>query len=807
MSGLLYDVRDAFRAVRRAPGFTLVATLTLAVGIGANTAIFGMLDRLLLRGMPVEAPERLVRVVTDRGEDGINHNLSYRTYTDLRAQRSAFAGVLASTSIQLGMGGSDGSTRVVGEAVSGDYFDVLGIRPAAGRWFSPDEDRVGTPEAVVVLSHSFWTRGFDTDPGIVGRTIRLNDRPFTVVGVAPEGFTGLTRGASADLWIPLPASALVTDLGEYITRETTTWLDVLARLAPGLSRDRAQAALAVWDGARSREGLLPDGQATRLLDGREGLTIRADAVERSFTVLMGAVGVLLLIACANVAGLLLIRATGRRREFAVRLALGAGRRRMIRQLFTESLVLAALGGALGILVALWATGLLGAYRTPGGEAITLATGLDRRVLAFATLVSLATAVLFGLFPAFRASRPDLLPALKDAPLRARHRVDLRDLLVVGQVALSVVLLVGAALLVRTVRNLESLPVGFDPRGVLLAGMDLEASHYDRERGMAFYDGLLDRMRTLPGVEAATLATTVWPNPGGSNWSGLRLEGFTGSEDDVSFDVNRVGPRYFETLRVPLLRGRGFDARDRGTLSVAVVNETMARRYWPDQDPVGRKIYLDSTRYVEIVGVANDGKYRELREAPQATVFFPILQGPQPHATLLVRVAGNPLAQAPAVRRTIAALDPNVPVFDLRSLESYVGFARSREQLAASVVGLFSLVALGLAALGLYGVLAAGVEQRTREIGVRVALGAGPGMVTGLFLRRAALLVAVGLALGALGALGATGIARDLLFGVTPTDPASFLVVAAVLAAAAAAAAFFPVRRAVRLDPVEALRHE
>jgi predicted permease len=807
----IQDVRYALRGLRRSPGFTLTAVVTLGVGIGANTAIFALLDRLLLRPLPVAAPERLVQVVTDRGENGVNYNLSLPAVEVLREERAAFTGVLASTPLSLGLSGPHGTTQIPGAAVSGDYFTTLGLTPAAGRWFTIEEAVFGRPEQVAVVSHGFWVRSLAADAGALGRDIRLNDRPFTVIGVAPAGFDGLVRGGTVDVWVPLSTAPLLNDMGSCPERPGCSWLDVFARLAPGVSRETAAAALAAGDAARIAAGSQFEGERRVLRDGAAGLVFRVGVVEKPLTILMAAVGVLLVIACGNVAALLLVRARGRRRELAVRLALGAGRARLTRQLLTESILLAGLGGTLGLLIAGWSAGFLAGYRAPGGAALVVASGLDGRVLAFAALVSCATVLLFGLVPAFGGSRTALAPALKDAlPNDGRGRrwaLELRDGLVIGQVALAVVLVVGAALLVRTVRNLGALDVGFDPVGVVLADLDVEMRQYDRPRTVTFYQSVQERVAALPGVTAATVATTVWPNPGGWNWGGLRLEGFAGTEDEVSFDVNQVGPDYFGTLGIPLVAGRALDRRDDTGPLVAVINETMARRYWPAGDALGRRIYRDSTTAIEVVGIARDGKYRDLREAPQATLFLPFAQVPRPSATLLVRAAGDPLALVPALRAAVTAVDPGVPVFDLRTLETHVGFARARERLAADVVAVFGAVSLGLAALGLYGVLADGVRQRTREIGVRVALGARPADVTGLFLRRATGLVAAGAALGGIGALAATRLVRDLLFGVASADPASFLAAAGALVGAGLLAAFLPARRAARLDPMEALRHE
>ncbi len=812
MDTLLQDLRYAVRTLARTPTFTLAAVATLALGIGATTAIFTVLDRALIRRLPVEDPGRLVHVVTER-DGGTNYNLSYPAFADLLTER-AFAGVAAHSAAILTLAVGDGVERVEGAAVSHGFFAALGVRLLAGREFTADEDRPGAAQDVVVLSHALWRRRFPGDPATVGATIRLNDRPFTVVGITAPAYTGLMRGAVEEAWIPLSlAGAFYAP--DFAERRGMSWLNVLARLAPGTSRAQATAALDVLDAQRRQDGRLPRTSRTRLLGGERGLLASVADLERPLNVLMAAVTLVLAIACANVAGLLLARASGRRREIAVRQSLGAGRSRLVRQLMTEGFVLAAAGSGAGLMVALWLGEALPIVRTGFGDPLAIPRGFDGRMLAFAALASVVTALAFGLLPALATTRPDVTRDLRDGgglTARPGRRVGARDALVVAQVALSVLVLAGAGVLVRSVLQLRAVPAGFDAGGVVLASFDLRSRGYDAEARRALYARTAEQLAALPGVDVASFASTITPNPGGSNWDGIRLEGSTANPDDVSFDVNQVGPSYFEALRIPVVAGRGILPTDRpGAPPVVVVNQAMARRYWPGQNPVGRRLWVGTdttTPAVEIVGVVPDGKYRSLREEPSPMAYFPALRGAPWQATLIVRGAGgDPGALAAAIRRAMREVDPQLPLFNLRTLEDHVAVAYSRETLVAALATGLGVVALALSAVGLFGLLSYAVARRTREIGVRVALGARRADVLRLVIGQGIARAALGVAIGVPAALVAVRFVRSLLFGVGPADPLAFATATAVLGVVALAACLGPAHRAARIAPMEALRHE
>jgi predicted permease len=813
MEGIIQDLRYAVRMLRRSPVFAAVAVISIAIGIGANTAIFTLLDAVLLRALPVAEPERLAFIQSDRGES-INADFSYPNYVTVRDGSEVFDGLAAVSPISLAVAENAAAQQVEGEAVSGNYFSVLGVPAARGRFFTATEDREGAGEPVVVLSHRLWMREFGGDVGALGRTVRLAGHPFTMIGVAPDRFHGLRRGIHADFWIPLSQYRTVTG-DDFFARPQVSWLVLVGRLRPGLTRESADAALAPFTDTFRAEGRFGESERVILADASKGQTGDVSDIATPLKILMGAVAILLLIACANVANLLLARSSGRSREIAVRLSVGATRGRLARQLLTESMLLALIGASAGVFVAVWGVDALSRFRPPTGASIAVDARVDARVLAFTASVAIVTGLLFGLAPALQLRRWDLANTLRGGPARSPGRFGTRGLIVAAQVALSLVLLFGAGLLGRSLRNLASVELGFATRDALVADIDLTSRQYTPQAGGQFYRELLRRLRATPGVEYATAATTVWPHPYGSSVGDiLQLEGYTPASPNelVEYDLNRVGPDYFETTETPIVLGRSFEPRDfeSGAARVVVINETMARRYWPEQSPVGRLIRepvnpgSPPNPPIEIIGVAADGKYRSLREEPTFVVYTPLVNL-RAFAKLIVRTRGEPVAFASDLRRVIAELDPGVPVYDVRTMREHVGLALSQDRMAALLTSSFGALALLLATIGLYGVVSYFVAQRTREIGVRMALGARRSDVLGMVVRRALGLVSLGLLVGLAGAFAVARALESVLFGLSATDPLTFVVATLVLTAVAILASYLPAQRAARVDPVRALR--
>jgi predicted permease len=823
---LLLDLRHAIRQLCKTPVFTLVAALSLGLGIGANTAVFSLVNGALLKPLPVRDPGRVVALFTSDYSGSDYGGTSYPDFLDFRERSDAFEGLSAYVLQPVAFAGLEGqSARLWAELATADYFATLGLPIARGRALGPEDDR---PEAsAAVLSHDLWQRRFGGDPGVVGRALTLSGRTFTVVGVAAPGFAGLVRGLAADLWLPLAARpALDPDSGS-LTDRGARGLRVLGRLRPGGGMQAAQAQLAVladqmhraypdeWSDVRGgprRISLLPESGVR--IDPRMSGPLAAFSA-----LLMGVVGLVLLIACANIAGFVLTRAAERRREVAIRLSLGAGRARVVRQFLTENLLLAALGGALGWLVAVWATSLVAALRLPLPLPIRFETAPDARVLAFALLASLATGIALGLAPALQASSPDLLAALRDeARTGAGRRSHARQVFVIAEVALCLVLLVGGGLFLKSLRNATAIDPGFEPRNVLLLSADLGLAGYDANRAAAFETGLAERLRRVAGVEAAGLAAAMPLDPHAQARRRVRVPGYPEKPgEDMEVRLGVVGAGYFEALGIPILRGRGFRTADRPDgPGVVVVNETFAGRFWPGEDAIGRTFRTgDDGPELEVVGVARNGKYGSLSEDPLPFFYEPYVQdfrfarrlGAFMPAAIAVRTTGDPLALAAALRDAVQSLDARLPVYGPRTLEQHLGVALLPARVAGYALGVFGLLGLGLASLGLAGIVAYSVSQRTHEIGVRVALGASRSDVLRMVLGEGMRLTLAGLALGLLLAAPAARMISGFLLGLSAGDPAIFMGVVALLTLTGLLACYVPARRALRVDPMAALRRE
>ncbi|MFP5262471.1 MAG: ABC transporter permease [Blastocatellia bacterium] len=822
METMLQDLRYGFRMLIKRPGFTAVAVLSLALGIGANTAIFSFVNAILLRPLPVSAPDELMFVFSGKADSPYGVS-SYPDYVDYRDRNEVFSGLAAYSGAGVSMAAGDEAEALSGAIVTGNYFDVLGVKFAMGRGFLPEEDQTPGERPVAVISYKLWQRRFGGDAGVLGRDVVLNGRGFTVIGVAPAAFNGTAVGQSIDIYVPMMMQSLVRPpRGGYsgeqdadmLTKRGPRWLNMVGRLKPGVTREQAQAAMGAIAGQLEQTYQATNkGLGVTLFPVSKGdPEVRSQAVLVSSS-LMAVVGLVLLIACFNVANLLLSRASTRRKEISIRLALGAGRFRLVRQLLTESMLLAVMGGAVGVLLALWITDLLQTVNPPANIfPLRLDLTLDGRVLAFSLLLSLATGLIFGLAPALQASKPDLVPALKDeAAGGGQRRFNLRNLFVIGQVAVSLVVLISAGLFLRSLRNAEAIDPGFDVRNVLNVPLNINLLKYTKPQGRDFYQQVIEKVESLPGVKSATLAR-VLPLSGSSRQSIIYVEGQEPppQEHPNVVNANVVGLRYFETLGIPLLRGRDFTAQDReGAPGVVVVSETFARRFWPAEDPVGKRISLRAQNgpFIEVVGVARDAKYITLGEEPRSMMYLPLLQNHETGMTMHVRTAGDPMSVAAGVRGSVASLEKNLPTYDLKSMSEQLGSSLFPARLGAMLLAIFGLLALSLAAVGVYGVMGYSVARRTREIGIRMALGARRGDVLKLVLKEGMAMVGVGVALGLLGSFFATGVLVNFLYGVSVTDPVTFAVIPLLLSGVALAASFIPARRATKVDPLVALRYE
>jgi len=821
METLWQDLRYAIRTLGKTRGLTAVAILSLALGIGANTTIFTFINGLLLRPPMVHDPERLLEVWqrnTTRGSGiGSDMQLSFPEYEHYRDHNSTFTEMGAFTGETPAMiwnrAGEGETLRAA--LVSANFFSILGIQPTLGRGFLPEEDRDATATPVVVLSHAMWEQRLGSDPAIVGKTLTLNGGSYTVVGVAPAAFTGLIVGFSPDVWTPMSMQRAVSP-GLNLNERRMHWLLAVGRLKPGVTRQQAAADLAVLgqqlarDFPETNKNLMPDVVPVELVPSPfRGVAGGISAV------LMAIVGLVLLIACANVANLLLAKASSRRREVAVRMALGANRRRLVQQLLTESVLIAAISGVIGLLLSLWVAPLLLSLR-PASLAFVVNVSPDIRVLAFTLLASIATGIVFGLAPALQQSKSNQVENLKDGSAHGgSSRSRLRNALVVAQVTACVVLLVGASLCLRSLLNARSIDPGFDIRNTVAGGLNVQTFGYDQSRGRAFYARLLERVRAIPGVRSASLADHL-PLGQIMRMQGVEIDGYEGSRAPsgmrgLPLDMALVGPDYFDAMGISVLSGRSFkNTDDEKAPPVVMINQQMSERFWPHQNPVGQFVTLmgseGSRTRAEIVGVVKTGKYASLGEDPKSFFYRPLLQEYEPGAQLIVRTAADtPIIDA--LRHEVRALDPRMALVGVETLEQHMQLPLFPARAAGLLLGLFGLLALTLAIVGLYGVMSYSVSQRTREIGVRMALGARRIDVVRLILGQGLRLTLTGMAIGVLCSVALTWVLRSVLYGISATDPVSFLAVAIVLTMVAAIASYVPARWATRVDPIRALRTE
>jgi len=805
---VIQDLRFGLRMLAKSPTFTCVAVLTLALGIGANTAVFTFVDALLLRPLPgVAAPDRLVQVGRRYPDKTYLSDTSYPEYLDYRDQNTVLSGLVAITPTAFHVSTGADTERVEGEFVTGNYFDVLGTTAALGRLLSSSDDRESANGPVAVISHRLWQRRFGSNPAVLGTSVMLNGHDFTVIGVADERFSGIKIGSPRDVWVPLVSlQRIEPKIAARFDQRRPSWLEMFGRLAPEVSFDQARAELTVI--ARRLQNTYPETNA-RVEAGVAPELGRDTEVRqqlRRFAYLpLAAVGIVLLVACANVAGLLLARAASRRKEIATRIALGAGQTRVIRQLLTESLVLAAAGGCAGLVIGRWLTSGLRALLPDRYLFLSfnLDFGLDWRIFAFTLTIATATGILFGLVPALQSSRPDVLPALKEGRLPGRRMFDVRSLLVITQLALSVVLLVAAGLFVRTLGKAAAIDKGYEAGHVLTARMDLGKQNYNQERGLRLERNLLERLQAVPGVEAAGFAFSLPLND--SRWEeGIRREG---DPTRVQTFQNAVSPRYFEALDIALIAGRRFsDGDGEKAPLVAIVNQTLARMLWGDESPIGRRLSAKG-QAIEIVGLVRDTKGRNLFEPPGPMLYLPLFQSYQPSVVLHVRSAVPPMSLVEPLHREVQSLDKNLPLYAVTTLDQHVTATLTPQRLLAYLVGGFGVLALLLAAIGLYGLLAYTVAERTPEIGIRMALGARKADVMRLVVAGGLKLSASGIILGSVVACGVTPLMRNLLFGVSPLDPLTLTVVPILMLGAALIACSVPARRAAGADPKDALRYE
>lgn len=862
---LLRDLRYAWRGLFRSPLFTIVALVSIALGIGANTAIFTLVDEVLLRQLPVKSPDQLVLFTGSRNHYGSNSGgnmLSFPMYEDFRdnfVDRGAaaplprvslavsnpapatpiFSGLFARRAVAMNIGVNGQTERVPGEIVSGTFFQMLGVPAAIGRVITPDDDRVRGGSPVAVLSYDYWRNRFGGNPQIVGQTMTINNYAMTIIGVSQAGFDGVDIGYVPSVRVPVMMKAQMTPNWDDMDNRRSRWVNVFGRLRPGVTMAQAKAVLQPYfhgilaqevlesgfsgTSAYTREQFLK-GQMD-LLPAAQGRAPLRQQLSQPLWLLLGIVAGVLLIACANVASLLIARAAARQKELAVRLALGASRARIVGQLLVESVMLAAIGGLLGLVVASWTTRFLLGFLPTTDTPHVISGSIDNRILVFNFALSLATGLLFGIVPALRSTKPNLAPTLKDqvgAVIGGSGGVRLRKGLVVAQVTVSVLLLIGAGLFIRSLRNLRLLDLGLKTDNLIAFNVSPALSGYTPVRTKQFHKELVERVRALPGIGGIALSNIGLLE--GNEWdSSMTAEGYDAKPgENMNPYCNAVSPGYFKTMGIPLVGGRDFDGRDvrnepldptatTPPYRVAIVNESYAKQYFAGRDPVGRHIGFGmnpgTKTPIEIVGVVKDAKYTGVRDDIPRQVFFPFLEDELNGSVIYVRALDQPDAAFRAIRQAVREMDPNVPIFNPRTLDHQIDQSLLNDRLIATLSSAFGILATLLAVIGLYGVMAFTVTRRTREIGVRMALGAVQGDVIWLVMREVLVLVGSGVALGLLAAWWLSRVVSSQLYGMTANDPVTIVGAAAILGAVALLAGYIPARRATRVNPVLALRYE
>jgi predicted permease len=809
MGYLLQDLRYALRSFAKNPGFSLAAIFSLALGIGANATIFSIANAVLYRHLPVRDARSLVSLYWS-GKHG-EGEFSYPDYKDIRDQNRVFESVAAFCPLApFSLSAGSEPERVWGQVVTGNFFATAGVQPIHGRAFLAEEDQVPGRDAVVILGHSLWQRSFGADPAVVGKQIVLNKHTFTVVGVAPEGFRGTFMGVMPELFVPTMMQEVAVPGSNMLDLRGNHWIDVIARLKPGVTHRQAQEAMTAFARQHPDSYSLNPEDSTILLQGISDVhPMMRTGVITFLTALTVVVGLVLLIACANVANLLLARATARQKEIAIRMALGAGRRRLIRQLVTESTLLAIGGGLVGILLASWAGAALNSFHLPLPMPIDFRVAVDTRVMIYTFALAVATGMLFGLSPALHATRTDVQSALKEEAAGGRwRRFGMRNVLVVAQVALSLVLLIGTGLFLRSLQHAHGVDIGFNPDHLLMFSIDPNTHGYGEDQAKAFYKELQARLGTTPGVRAATITAFV-----PLSFAGSATMAGNNEPDKVELvsDIYMVAPGYFDTFGVRLLRGRDFGHDSGKRPRVAIVNQTFANRLWPGKDPLG-KTFGGNGHQFEVVGLAKDTKSRTLGEAAKPIFYVALDQNyskSNAHfgMTVVLRTAGDPASFASAARRIVHDIDPAIAVFNLETMDQHLVNALFLPRVAATLFGVFGAVGLLLASVGLYGLINYAVSRRTHEIGIRMAIGADATRIRGMVLRQGLTLAAVGLSFGVIMAAGLARLASSMLFGISALDAVTFTAVPAILFSVALLATAIPAWRATRVDPITALRHQ